>query len=146
MSDICSLPGFAEFFKDFLKDGIDAGGTLIYNYDDEHKKKLAELLDKDERYYYYIQILCDIDPEDDRRYVPDSDLQIINVDHFGINAAAKDKADQIRTNVYDVIDRVYADQDNIDLDYETWTIDDTGNGEGEYCEGYLDFLERTGRA
>lgn len=112
------LPGFEDFMDDYLKDGTNIGGDLFYQYDAAHKMKVRELLDKDRRYFYLIQKKCGIDLDDESFYGPDTDLRIVNVDHFAIKASAKDKLDEIRTLIYNVIDWVYANQDEIDLDEE----------------------------
>lgn len=105
-------------------DGKIIGGDCFGAYDEKHKRKVKELLEKDNRYYYLIQIRCGIDPDDESYYGPDTDIRIVNVDHFAIKGELKDKLEEFRQLVYNVIDEVYEHQDDIDLDKEVWDYEE----------------------
>lgn len=112
------LPGFEDFIGGL--DGQIIGSDCFGSYDEEHKRKVKELLDKDPRYYYLIQIRCGIDPNDESYYGPDTDIRIVNVDHFAIKGKLKDRLEEFRQKIYQVIDDIYEHQDEIDLDEEVW--------------------------
>jgi len=116
------LPGFEDFIGGL--DGQIVAGDCIGVYDEEHKRKVKELMDKDERYFHLIQIRLGLDPNDESYYGPDSDLRFINVDHFAIKGKLKNRLEEFRSLVYKVIDEVYELQDEIDLDEEVWPIVD----------------------
>ena len=99
-------------------DGKIIGGDIFGAYDEEHKRKVKELLEKDQRYYYLIQKRCGIDLDDESYYGPDTDIRIVNIDHFAIKSELKDRLEEFRQMIYNVIDDVYEHQDEIDLDEE----------------------------
>lgn len=112
-------------------DGKIIAGDLYFVYDEDHKRKVKELVDRDQRYLYEIEKKCGIDPNDESYYGPDTDIRIINIDHFAIKASLKNKADELKKIVYDAIDEVYANADSYDFsdddddpDFDTWDFDD----------------------
>lgn len=109
--------------KEYAVDGQEIAGDIFYWYDDDHKNKVRWLLELDARYFYYIQKRCGIDPEDESYNGPDSDLRIVNVDHFAIKKSCKDRVEEFRKLVYDNIDYVYALRGKLDLDELVWPDD-----------------------
>lgn len=119
--------GIWDELADFMNsmNGQEIGGDIIYVYDEEHKRKVAELIAIDPSYLYLIQKKCGIDPfDEDDYYGPDNDIRIVNVDHFAIRASLKNRAEEFRKIVYDAIDYVYDHKDEIDLEDE---LGDYGN-------------------
>ena len=115
-------------------DGKIIAGDLYFVYDEDHKRKVKELVNRDSRYLYEIQKKCGIDPyNEDDYYGPDNDIRIVNIDHFAIRASLKNKADELKKIVYDAIDEVYANADSYefsdddDSDFDTWDFDDDEN-------------------
>ncbi len=115
MSNIFDLDSLQDFMNAFMQDGREIDGDLFYNYDEDHKRKVQELVNEDAMYLYLIQKKCGLDPFDDSYFGPDTDLKIVNVDHFAIKKEAKDKLDEIRAKIYSVIDDVYTNKDQADF-------------------------------
>ena len=103
-------------------DGMNVGSEKICWMDKEHANKIAELMAKNDAYLYAIQKAAGLNPFDESYYGPDTDLFAINPDHFLIKGRAVDRIPELRKIVYDAIDKVYDNPDNVDWDtvYETF--------------------------
>jgi len=102
---------FAKYLNDYLKDGAIIGGDAIGLYDEEHKAKLKELVEKDTRYLYKIQEEVGIDPFEDNYYGPDNDIKGITLDYFLIPENLVKDLPVLKQKVFAAIDKVYNEQD-----------------------------------
>ena len=105
---IFDSPDFMSFMDTMMKDGAEIGGDFYYNYDEEHRRKMKEIINKDQRSYYKVQFRCGINPFEDSYSGPDNDIRIVNIDHFAIKSSLKDKLEEFKKIVYDAIDAEYA--------------------------------------
>lgn len=121
---IFDLPGFEDFIGGL--DGKVISGDCFGTYDEDHKRKVKELVAKDSRFLSLIKKRCGMDPYDDSYYGPDTDIRIINLDHFAIKGKLKDKLEEYRQKVYAAIDEIYAEQDDTDLGIEIEEEEDEG--------------------